>query len=497
MNTGIAKSSSPLLSTTSTPYLQSLSPVTSDSTPLPTPKPAVMEYAEYLRKGYANYFGSMPDKLPFTIGKEYVRLTIVKSEIETQEEAENLIHQKSSGNVDHILGQREEIEVKDILKPGEKNHLVLIEGEPGIGKSTLVLELCHQWQNHMLLQQFSLVILLRLREKRVYSATDIKDLFFDKNEARKNNAVEEVIRSDGQGVLFILDGFDELPIKLQDESFIVDIMKDPTYLPDATIIVTSRPSSSHKLHPILKSVCSKHIEIVGFTNESIYEAASKVLNNHEHFSVYLSANPNVKAIMYNPLNSAVILKMYKERSERPIPHDLTLTQLYTELSRSLLSSYLNGIGDTRARKLPENLKEFPEDLYIQLLKISELAYNGTVTDNKEIFETLPENCSGLGLLIEYHSLIFSVSETVQYTFFHKSLQEYMSAFFISQQQLVKQREFIKMGSPYRFRSIINFAAGLTKMKGDGWEILCNSLLLSCFYEAKRYKKIYFWVTHWI
>ena len=452
-----------------------------------------MKYADFLRKVYANYPGSIPDKLLFTLGKEYVRLSIVKSEKETQAKTDDFIHQKSSGNVDHILSKREEIEVEDILKPGEKIRLVLIEGEPGIGKTTLAVELCHQWQNHRLLQQFSLVVFLRLREKRVYSATHIKDLFFDENEARKNNTVEEVIKSDGEGVLFIFDGFDELPVKLQDESFIVDMMKDPTYLPEATIIVTSRPSSFHKLHPILKCVCSKHLEIVGFTNESIYEAASKALNNYENISIYLSANPSVKATMYNPLNSAIILNMYKQRSERlMIPHDLTLTQLYTELSCSLISSYLNGIADTRATKLPKDLTEFPDDLYSQLLKIGELAYNGTVKDNEEMFETLPGDGSGLGLLIEYRSL-FSVSETVKFTFFHKSLQEYLSAFYISKQELDKQREFVSMSLPYQ-AGVVRFVAGLTKMKEIGWYIIStspcfvgkiqiNPLLFTCFYEA--------------
>ena len=451
-----------------------------------------MEYADYLRKSYANQLGSRPDKLPFTLGQEYVRLTIVKSEKETQEKAEKFIHQKSSGNVDQFLTEREEIEVKNILKPEEKTRLVLIEGEPGIGKTTLAVELCHQWQNHSLLQQFSLVVLLRLREETVKFATDIKDFFFHPDEKLRDQLVDEIKSSLGENVLLVFDGFDELPIELRQKSLVIDMIKGNKHLPEATVLVTSRPSALAELQPLLKSTSSKHIEIVGFTEESIDKAASKVFDNHalySNFSAYLSANPVVKAIMYNPLNSALVFNMYNQnfKSERPIPH--TLTQLYTELSRGLISSYLNGIGDPLATKLRE-LEQLPQKHYFQLVKIGELAYNGTVNDNREIFEKLPENCSELGLLIEYCSH-FSVSETVKYTFFHKSFQEYLSAFYISQQQLDKQGEFINMSLLQNQTGVVNFVAGLTKIKEVGLDMLHTleyykdmPLIFTCFYEAQ-------------
>ena len=65
----------------------------------------------------------------------------------------------------------------DILKADDKVRLVVVEGAPGIGKSTLVWELCRQWSTLESLKRFSLVVLLRLREEGVQSATDISDLF--------------------------------------------------------------------------------------------------------------------------------------------------------------------------------------------------------------------------------------------------------------------------------------------------------------------------------
>ena len=451
---------------------------------------AVLKYAKYLRTQYTTYLGSIPDKVPFTLGTEYVTLTLVKNEKQTQRKANGFIH----GNVDQMLAAGEEVKVEDILKADEKTRFILIEGEPGIGKSTLTIELCHQWQNGSLLQQFSLVLLLKFREEYVQTARDIRDLFYHPNEELRDEVVKEIEDNSGEGVLFILDGFDEFPAELQKKSRVMDIIRNPRYLPAATILVTSRPSSTAELQPLLDSVPMKHIQIAGFTNESIHNAAFKTLKNHElfsNFSKYVSVNPIVKVIMYNPLHCSIILNMYKENFQtgRPIPH--TLTQLYTELSRSLISSYLTAKKHPLAKALPEDLKDFPKEIYPQLLAVGELAYNGTVTENKELFDQLPGNTTGLGLLIKHHSL-YSVNVVDSYNFFHKSLQEYMAAFYISQKEVKQQREFLeKHVTINNITMVIKFVAGLTKMKGIGWSSFAQLMThdinsrfaTTCFYEA--------------
>ena len=450
------------------------------------PSPAVSKYAEGLRNIYANYQGSIPDKLPYTLGMEYVTLTLVKNEIDTHKKAQKFIRHKAGGTSDLVLN---EIKVKDILKPEENIRLVVIEGDPGIGKSTLSVELCHQWQTYSLLEQFSLVILLKFRDETLKTASSVDDLFpvCDDKENR-DKVVKEVKINNGKGVIFIFDGFDEFPAKLQDQSLVMDLINKPDNLSKATIIVTTRPSASGMLRQALKTVNSKHIEIIGFTKEAARNASSKAFNDPKvfsEFSKYLSATPVVEMIMHNPLHCAIIVYVYNENFQtgRPIPH--TLTELYTELSRELIRSDLNTKGD--ARELPDALKDFPEDLYIQLLTIGELAYNGTVTGNREIFGRLPEGTNGLGLLIE-HRPLFSGNKTVSYNFLHKSLQEYMSAFYISQTlEVDKQNQLIR-----KTRMLRTFLAGLTKMNNIGWDNWAESERprdiyhlhnILCFYEA--------------
>ena len=137
-------------------------------------------------------------------------------------------------------------------------------------------------------------------------------------------------------------------------------------------------SATKDLH-LLESVNTKHIEIVGFSECEVQTYAEHILGAgseiFESFNTYLSANPVVKGMMYNPLNCAIVLEVYQATAEsgRPIPH--TQTQLYTEMTLWRLSRYLSEIGDPLSQNLPSRLEDLPHDsdLYQQLVKVGKLA----------------------------------------------------------------------------------------------------------------------------
>ena len=109
--------------------------------------------------------------------------------------------------------------------------LVSIEGAPGIGKSTFSWELCRQWQNMSTLQNFSLMVLLRLREEWVQKATHISDLFYHKDEQPSRAVGKKVEQREGEGVLFILDGYDEFPTDTCEN---LKFLRGLHYLPKST-----------------------------------------------------------------------------------------------------------------------------------------------------------------------------------------------------------------------------------------------------------------------
>ena len=71
-----------------------------------------------------------------------------------------------------------------------------------------------------LLQQYRLVVLLRLRDKTVRDAKSISDLFRYCDHQIQQAAVKEIQRTGGKGVFLLFEGYDELPEELCTENSI-------------------------------------------------------------------------------------------------------------------------------------------------------------------------------------------------------------------------------------------------------------------------------------
>ena len=96
----------------------------------------------------------------------------------------------------------------------------MIEGAPGSGKTTLTIHICQRWGTGELFQLFADVILVQLRDPAVQRAQTIADLFPVENVAVAQEVTSELIATNGRGVLWILDGWDELPPHLQQDSIL-------------------------------------------------------------------------------------------------------------------------------------------------------------------------------------------------------------------------------------------------------------------------------------
>ena len=91
-------------------------------------------------------------------------------------------------------------------------------------------------------KQYELVVLVRLREKKAQEARCLGDLL----PCDVTTNIKELLAAIGEGkcMLIICDGFDELPREQRQEgSVYLDLLKGKL-LPEATVIVTSRPSVS-------------------------------------------------------------------------------------------------------------------------------------------------------------------------------------------------------------------------------------------------------------
>ena len=394
-------------------------------------------YSMYLSEIYSKQ-KSIDDKLNLVAFEYYIPLVIVKRQKVNKAEADELTRMTLHGGPDDIMQVKEKLELQDLFKPvsGDTIKFLLIHGAPGIGKSTLALHIARNWQ---LLTNYSIAILVRLRESTSQSAEQIDDLYIKKTSSDMNKIQNCIDEANGEGVLWILDGFDELPFAQQrDTESVYHQLLRGKILPSSTVVITSRHSATTKLKQYLDFVGSKHVEIVGFSREQIDDYVSLAFENESqdmlsNFTEYYSKNPVIKSLMYVPLNTAIISFVFRTHfdSSKLFPH--TMTGLYSRLVCILMRRHKSQpLHDHRipdSLVTEEDIRKLPEKEQESFRKLTELAYQGIVS-GKYIFSE--DNLDHLGLMNNVSSLSGSGGTDCSYNFFHMTLQEYLAALYVSQ-----------------------------------------------------------------
>ena len=222
---------------------------------------------------------------------------IGSGEVRRGDREEEMVRLAHLGRIETILDRTTPINLDNIfvpqplvvLPPPPRLKVVLIEGAPGGGKSTLALHICHKWAQDDFtfgrFDLFDLVILVYLRDQAIHNATTLADILPVTLE--ESQVVSTRIQATrGRNVLFVFDGWDEFPSHLQNNSLVSTIIQQPHKLSlhQSTVLITSRPvSSGNLLH-----IADRRVEILGFTQHQIREYIEKALygkSTHIQFSL--------------------------------------------------------------------------------------------------------------------------------------------------------------------------------------------------------------------
>ena len=438
-----------------------------------------------------------------------------------------------SGRIDKILQMKVPIELQNIFKGGDRR-IILIEGVPGSGKSTLTINICQKWGKGELFQQFTVVILVQLRDPAVQRAQTIADLLPVQN---AEEIATELLATNGRGVLWVLDGWDELLPHLQQESIFrtllppnpsketlerirsdvlyaeyvrmhysdeklwaVYLKQNPQYnqlLLKSSVIVTSRPISSGDLHPVVSS----RIEVLGFTPEEQRQYFTECLKGDtkalEALLEKIQENPVVQSICYLPLNAAFIVHTFKYR-DQSLPN--TEYEIYLSVILSCIQCHYDREG--RGHDLPRELASLDDLSRSEAVRepfqcLCELAYRG-VMENKVTFSSsdLPQGSNTLSLLQAIESFLQS-GKSVFYNFLHVSVQGVLSAHYITTKLSDSEQvsQFQQLFNQPRFAAVFQFYAAITKLKSPGIHQVIDRVveakskpllvsLLRCLHEAQ-------------
>ena len=433
-------------------------------------------YGSYLKKQYLEVLFTLQVSankwLPSPTQKIFNLAIIKKEKIQRGKIDDDFIHKTIRGQVDDILQKKSPIKLKDLFKNIEgKRKVILIDGAPGSGKSTLTVHICQQWGRGELFNEFTVVILVQLRDPKVQSAQSITDLLPAEDDTMAERAAREITANKRSGVLWILDGYDELPSDLHNDSIVSTLINPKLHqknlLSKTAVIVTSRPISSDDLFPVVSS----RIEVLGFTAEEqrlfFTECLKNDTNAVETLMERLSNNPAMEGSCYLPLNASIVAHLYLTDGSLPS----TIYDIFFSLVQHSISRYLHErLGIPQKVASFKSLDGLPDDLHLFFEQLCKLAFRGT-RDNKVTFSSsdiVALGCSDeiceVGLLQAVVSIV-SHGRSVYYNFLHLSIQEMLAAVHISRMPAGEQiSTFGSMFNDARFSAVLQFYAAITKLR---------------------------------
>ena len=376
------------------------------------------------------------------------------------------------GNVDVIREKKWHINFNQIaqgLLASTLERVILVEGAPGVGKSTCAWEFCRKWVRGEIAQQYQLVLLLRLRDERISKAKGLQDLIYHSSPSVCRAVKAELESTHGAKTLIILEGFDELPDSYRcAASLFFDIIYGHL-LPLATVMVTSRPWATSTLHANCSHRIFQHIEILVFSSQQITSYIRSVLSESEAVSLegYIEKHPQIRMCMYIPLNCAIVVTVYQESRDSEVTLPTTLTELYTVLVRTLLLRYLRGHPDYKAAtKLLLSFNDLPPTVYSQFSELCKLAYSGLAGTSDHIqliFTGLPSEFDNLGFMDSVTELYVTQGTATSHNFLHLTFQEFLAALHISNLSPAKQLTHFRRCNEGKLRVVLRFLAGITKL----------------------------------
>ena len=400
------------------------------------------KYKKYLQSYYNARVLAPADKYLPTLHTPYINLAMISRGRHDRGERDEFTLKTLHGGVDQILESKSPINIEDLLSSGssgEPVRFLLVEGPPGIGKSTFAWELCRRWEEIESLRDYHTVVLLKLREKWVLNATSLSDLFrYPSLPEFSRDVAREVHESHGQRLLLVLDGFDEVSHSFHEDSVIKSILCRQL-LPECTIILTTRPSAKATLRSVCQPQVDKHVEIIGFTEEErvryITEVFSKEPELQANFLKYMFLVPHIKSMMYIPLNCAIIAQVYSEsQSSHHLAIPRTRTQLYKALAHSLLVRHMKMKEGNReyTSMLPEGLNKEDMERFRVLAKFAFDSYHKGRSKKVTFFkEDIPEVLVHFGFMNESTEMYAGKGVEQTFSFLHLSLQEYLAAWHIA------------------------------------------------------------------
>ncbi|EDO29364.1 predicted protein [Nematostella vectensis] len=334
----------------------------------------------------------------------------------------------------------ENVKINDLFKSKTKKRMkrVLLEGNPGVGKTTLCKKLVNSWalgvqrckqtehssnSTSPFPAEVEIVLLLKCRD--IVDAEDWKDIL--RQEIPENYADEdkeriiEYICNNEKRVALVIDGYDELNTS---EKALHKILCKKA-LPQSFILMTSR---KNRMQAEVKNCFDASLEIKGIESSSgkqlILDFFRSSVGGVPNQPLPLILKTYTRELLCNPLHAAMLCVIIEDNKEfLTSAPSLNITTLYKEFIFCLTKRFVKREG------LSVDDKEIEGGHYRDLiLKIGKYAFDALLEDKLTFTaKDLPQDLLEIGFVEKNKASKKIRCQEVSYSFLHKSLQDYLAA----------------------------------------------------------------------
>ncbi|CAH3021372.1 unnamed protein product, partial [Porites evermanni] len=415
--------------------------------------------------------------------------------------------------------ENDEVNVFDIFKVPDigEDVMTIVEGSPGIGKTTFCLKLAYDWAHGNIpsecsFPKFEFVFLLKCRDingdimEAISEQLLPKDMDMEKSVEKLLHFMKDIHKQE-RLMLIILDGLDELPEQSRHH---VDELLHRRILPFCFVLATTRQERGIEVRKSV--VFDIHLEIKGYTeSDSIayirrHFETIKQSAKGEKLIEEMQQNTFLHALRSNPLNLLLLCVVYEDYKGK-LP--TSRTELYQVIVRCLLRRYCG----KRNLPAPKDDSVLEKTFEMEILALGELAWLCLLSDRYGFFETeLDEferkypglKARELDLLYMEESLK-RLNPQHEYCFLHKTFQEYVAAAYIAQKlrnqkcNLFKHINISFNDIVTKYRQVFIFVSGMLGEKATvlfteigeelkksydwNWNKRCNEKTATFFIES--------------
>ena len=355
----------------------------------------------------------------------------------------------------------------------QKPRKVLIEGDPGMGKTTYSQKLVYDWANKQnewdaSFPEIEVLLLLRCNDIKssIWEAIDEQILSEDIDEKAKETFFK-YIKENQSKVLLLLDGLDEADPCERDIYISLLTCK---LLPDCHVVITSR----HEVGKKVSRYCDNLWEIVGFTKEDSKSFVRKYFQGKDYLAEkYINyyvdhwyadppdpENRGLSDLAKNPLNLTLLCSIFEDSQE--VYSESSRTRLYIEIVLLVLRRYKekNGLESKNDQDLIS--------VYREKLKLLGQFSLHSLHERKWYFEK-EKDMDNFGFLSFQRGGTRSKPCT-RCVFSHKSFQEFFAGFYLAFQVIDGQIDFADVLTDERYlkelKEVFLFMSGIIAFKRE-------------------------------